>query len=169
LASGRHSSGYVLLPRLVARPDRLRPWIAAIAGWARHLAPSVVVGPAFGGVIPAWSLAELLGPPVWAAFAEKEPDGTMAVRRGFPLGPGDRVLLVEDVLTTGGSLARAEAAVVAKGAAVVGRACLVDRRPDPAAPPPVFAVARLELPAWEPEACPLCLAGEEPPTRPKGL
>jgi orotate phosphoribosyltransferase len=168
LASGKHSDRYVLLPRLVARPERLHPWIWELAEFARRGSPTAVVGPAMGGVILAWALAQALGPGVWAGFAEKQGDGSMAVRRGFPLRASDRVVLIEDVLTTGGSLQKARAAVEAHGAEVVSAVALVDRRSaGPNFPLPFQAVLRLGLDAWEPDTCPLCAAGATPAVRPK--
>jgi orotate phosphoribosyltransferase len=168
LASGRHSDRYILLPRLVAHPDRIQPWIRVLAEFGRRVSPTAVVGPAMGGVILAWALAQALGPGVWAGFAEKEPDGSMAIRRGFPLRGSDRVLLIEDVLTTGGSLLKARDAVEARGARVVAATALVDRRP-PAVelPLPLAAVVRLPLDTYDPADCPLCREGLGPAVKPK--
>lgn len=167
LASGKHSDRYVLLPRLVAHPDRLKPWMVELSRHAAALEPTAIVGPAMGGVILAWALAEVLGPRVWAGFAEKEPDGSMAIRRGFPLGRSERVFLIEDVLTTGGSLMKTRDAVEVTGASVVGAGALVDRRPPGMLLPlPLATVTVLAAEAWDPDGCPLCAKGGRP-TRPK--
>lgn len=167
LTSGKHSDRFVLLPRLTAEPRRLLRWIEVWMPAARKAGVTVVAGPAMGGVILAWALAERLGGAVTAVFAEKEPDGTMAIRRGFRMTPADRVFLVEDAMTTGGSLIKTRDAVALTGAQVVGAATLVDRRPEGTAfPIPLTAVMRLTATVWEPERCSLCLNGGKP-ERPK--
>lgn len=167
LTSGKHSDRFVLLPRLTAEPGRLMRWIDIWVPEARKTALTVVAGPAMGGVILSWALAERLGGAVTAVFAEKEPDGTMAIRRGFRLTPADRVFLVEDAMTTGGSLLKTRDAVIATGAQVVGAATLVDRRARGTTfPIPLTSVMQLGAMVWEPDRCPLCLAGGEP-ERPK--
>jgi|BEDMetMinimDraft_2_1075160.scaffolds.fasta_scaffold11150_1 orotate phosphoribosyltransferase len=163
LASGLHSDRYVLLARLVARPARLAPWIRTLAQFARDCRPEAVVGPAVGGIILSWAVAQALGGEVWAAFAEKDPSGAMVLRRGFSLKPGTRIFLVEDALTTGGSLLKTEAALQAHGGVVVGAGALVDRRPAGTTLPwPFAAVTRVEARTWAPEDCPLCAAGDHP-------
>lgn len=163
LASGLHSDRYVLLARLVARPARLAAWVRTLAQFARDFRPDAVIGPAVGGIILSWAVASNLGGDVWAGFAEKDAGGAMVLRRGFPLRPGTRVFLVEDALTTGGSLLKTEAAVQAGGGVVVGAGALVDRRPPGTALPwPFAAVTRLEARTWDPEECPLCAAGDRP-------
>jgi orotate phosphoribosyltransferase len=168
LTSGRHSDRFLLLSRLVAHPERLRPWLAPLAEFARGVRPTVVVGPAMGGVILAWVLAEVLGEPVWAAFAEKAVGGEIVIRRGFQLTGEDRAVIIEDALTTGGSVLRTRDAVERSGAEVAAAVTLVDRRPpDVEFPLPLRSTLRWEAPAYEPAACPLCERGAAPAQRPK--
>lgn len=169
LTSGRHSDTFLLLPRLVAHPERLHRWLDALVPAARAAEANMVGGPALGAVQLAWALADRLGEGVAALYAEKTDDGQMAVRRGFgALAPG-RLFLVEDAMTTGGSLQKAEAAFAAAGIQVVGVGVLVDRRADGAAyPHPVTSVVRLPLESWAPDECPLCRAGT-PLVHPKQL
>jgi orotate phosphoribosyltransferase len=100
-----------------------------------------------------------------ALFAERQ-DGKLTLRRGFSLGPVDRVLVVEDVITTGGSTRETAAVAEAAGANVVGVAGIVDRGSDPARIDlPFFTLVQLEVPVYQPDACPLC-AGGVPVTKP---
>jgi orotate phosphoribosyltransferase len=150
-------------------PERLHRWLDALVPAARAANVNMVGGPALGAVQLAWALADRLGEGVAALYAEKTDDGQMAVRRGFgALAPG-RLFLVEDAMTTGGSLKKAEAAFAAAGIQVVGVGVLVDRRADGASyPHPVTSVVRLPLESWVPDECPLCRAGT-PLVHPKQL
>jgi orotate phosphoribosyltransferase len=117
-----------------------------------------VVGPAMGGVLLAYEVARGLG--ARALFAEKA-DGGMALRRGFALKAGERVLVVEDVLTTGGSAGKVVDLVEERGARLVGVGVVVDRsggRVTFGARRPA-ALFTMDLPAYEAEACPLCRQG----------
>jgi orotate phosphoribosyltransferase len=168
LTSGRHSNRFFLLSRLVSYPDRLAPWLDVLAAFTDPLAPTAVLGPAMGGVILAWALAERLASRPRALFAEKLPEGGLGILRGFRLDAGDRVMMVEDALTTGGSVLQAARAAEAQGAHIVGVATLVDRRPEGVTLPyPTLGVCRILVPAWDAAECPLCLAGA-PLERPKG-
>ncbi len=169
LTSGRHSSRFLLLSRLVAQPGRLRPWLDVLAEFGGPLDPTHVLGPAMGGVILAWAVAERMPGRPAALFAEKLPEGGLGIRRGFQLTSANRVLVVEDALTTGGSVMQAARAAEAWGARIVGVGTLVDRRPeDVRLPYPTLGVLRLLAPAWEEADCPLC-ADHEPLVRPKDL
>jgi len=94
-----------------------------------------------------------------ALFAERQ-DGTLMLRRGFTLSPGDRVVVVEDVITTGGSTRETIAVAEAAGATVLGAAAIVDRGSNPARINlPLQALVRMEVPAYPPESCPMCAKG----------
>jgi orotate phosphoribosyltransferase len=159
LSSGRHSPLYVEKFRLLERPPQTEALCRMIAEWARPLAPTLVAGPTTGGVIISYETARQLG--LRGIFAEKdEASGGRSFRRGFSLAPGDRVLVVDDVLTTGGSVREVIEAVRRLGAEVAGVGVLVDRaggKIDFGAP--FFACLQLELPTYEPAACPLCREG----------
>jgi len=170
LTSGKHSPVFIQCSQALQYPDDASDIGRALAERFADLEVSVVVGPAMGGVILAHEVARALG--VRGAFTEKQ-DGVQVFRRGFRLTPSDRVLLVEDVLTTGGSVLRTAAAVKATGAKIVGVGLIVDRTAGRAAEAlglgpdvPVYALASLDAPAYVPEQCPLCRSCE-PLVRPK--
>jgi orotate phosphoribosyltransferase len=129
-----------------------------IADRAGGLKPEVVLSPALGGIVIGQEVARALG--VRAIFAERQ-DGRLMIRRGFALAPGERVLVVEDVVTTGGSTRETIEVARAAGAVVVGAAAIIDRgtgqqRLDV----PFSALARVVLPTYEADVCPLCAAGQ---------
>ncbi|MCL6580850.1 MAG: orotate phosphoribosyltransferase, partial [Firmicutes bacterium] len=117
LTSGKHSPAFVQCSQLLQHPAEAERVGRALAERLRDVGATVVVGPAMGGVILAHEVARALG--TRSCFTEKQ-DGGQIFRRGFRLSPEDRVVLVEDVLTTGGSVLRSAAAVRATGARVVG-------------------------------------------------
>jgi orotate phosphoribosyltransferase len=164
LSSGLHSPRYLQCARVLMDPplairlcaalaERLRPRLAGGAVGA-------VVAPALGGVLVAHEVARALG--CRGLFTERQ-DGVMTLRRGFTLEPGESVVVVEDVITTGGSTREVMDAVGAKGAHVVAVGSLVDR----SAGQVDLGVAResllaLEVPSYASGACPLCASGSQP-------
>ena len=129
-----------------------------IAERVRSLAPTVVLSPALGGIVIGHEVARALG--VRAIFAERQ-DGTLTLRRGFSLAAGDRVLVVEDVVTTGGSTRETIDVARAQGASVVGAAAIIDRSGGSQnLDVPFHALATVSLPTYQPDACPLCARGE---------
>ena len=125
---------------------------------AKHLRPTVVLSPALGGLIIGHEVARALG--VRAIFAERAGGTALTLRRGFTLSASDRVLVIEDVLTTGKSTRETIDVARDAGAVVVGAAAIVDRsggRIDFGVPS--FALVRLEVPTYDPEQCPLCAQG----------
>lgn len=165
LTSGKHSSRYIEKFRLLERPPQTEALCRMIAEWARPLRPEVVSGPTTGGVIISYEVARLLG--LRSIFAEPV-DGGREFKRGFTLAPGERMLIVDDVLTTGGSVLDVLSAVRGAGAEPVGIAVLVDRSGGRmqfdgargrATSLPFFACLALDLPAYEPGSCPLCARG----------
>jgi orotate phosphoribosyltransferase len=153
LSSGLHSDRYVQCARLLQHPDLASQAASALAA-RLDLAADVVVGPALGGIVMAHEVARALG--VRAIFAERK-DGQLVLRRGFQLAPGERVLIVEDVITTGKSAREVAALVDAAGAEVAGYAALVDRRGSDL---PITALVAFDLQTWDPESCPNCAAGQ---------
>jgi orotate phosphoribosyltransferase len=166
LSSGRHSPAYVQCALLLEDPQRARRVGRALARQLASLRPQTVVSPALGGVVIGHEVAEALGVPF--RFAERK-DGVMRLRRGFRVEPGERAVIVEDVVTTGGSSREAAAAVGAMGAKVVAVGAIVDRSGGEGTfAVPFFRLLDLELPAWRPEECPLCAEGgraEKPGSR----
>lgn len=160
LASGRHSDRYVEKFDLLRRPAATERACGQFAERFRNARIDVVAGPTTGGVILAFETARQLG--VMAAYAERAAAGgsARALRRGTSFAPGSRVLVVDDILTTGGSIRETLAALAAHPVEVVAVGVLVDRSNgafDPGVP--LHALATLEIATWEADACPLCASG----------
>lgn len=150
LSSGMHSPYYLQCARVLMEPARVTQLCAALIARLRHAMPDLsidaVVAPALGGIVLGYELARQLG--VLSLFVERE-GGRFALRRGFALERRSRVLLAEDVVTTGLSSRECLACVTAAGGTVVAAACLIDRsggRADLGVP--LFALAELELPVY---------------------
>ena len=160
LSSGKHSRLYIEKFRLLERPPQTDALCRMIADWARGLSPGLVAGPTTGGLIISYEVARHLG--LRSIFAEKNEDGSpgRSFLRGFEVAPAERVLVVDDVLTTGGSVRDVLDAVRGLGGEAIGVAVLVDRsagRVDFGVP--LFSCLQLDLPTYEPDACPLCDTG----------
>jgi orotate phosphoribosyltransferase len=157
LSSGLHSNGYLQCALVLQDPRIAGSLGAALADRVRHFAPGVVLAPALGGVIVGHEVARALG--VRALFAERQ-DGRLLLRRGFQIAPGDRVLVVEDVVTTGLSTRETMEVARGTGAEVVGAASLVDRSGGGVdLGVPFVSLLAVHLPTWDPAACPLCAQG----------
>ena len=156
LSSGRHSNAYVQCARVLEHPRVAASLANALAAKCGE-GIDVVVSPALGGVLIGYLVALEVG--CRFLFTERV-DGAMTLRRGQALTPGERALVVEDVITTGGSAAEVIALVERAGGAVTGVASLIDRSEGQ---PPFHLEALLEVAAtsWDPTECPLC-AREEP-------
>jgi orotate phosphoribosyltransferase len=158
LTSGLHSPGYLQCALVLQHPAEAEACGAAIAERVRSLAPDVVLSPALGGIVIGQEVGRALG--IRAIFAERQ-DGKLTLRRGFSLAPGERVLVVEDVVTTGGSTQETVDVARAAAARVVGAAAIIDRsggqqRIDV----PFYALATISLPTYQPGQCPLCAEGK---------
>ena len=162
LSSGRHSPAYVEKFRLLQHPEQTERLCRLIADRFRDDGPELVAGPTTGGVILSYEVARLLG--LRGIFAEKAAGGR-AFQRGFEVRPGERTLIVDDVLTTGGSIRDVIEAVRRAGGEPIGVGVLVDRSggrtgfPDGRGGLPFFACLELDLPTYEETACPLCNEG----------
>jgi orotate phosphoribosyltransferase len=160
LSSGRHSGLYVEKFRLLERPPQTDALCRMIADWAQAIDPQVVAGPTTGGLIVSYEVARHLG--LRSIFAESAEGSGRSFARGFEIGQGERVLVVDDVLTTGGSVRDVVHAVSSKGGATVGVAVLIDRSGGAVDfGTPFFACLDLDLPTYEAGAatCPLCEQG----------
>lgn len=158
LSSGLHSDRYVEKFRLLEQPPVAEAMVRLLAIACWDLRPAAVVGPATGGILLAYELARQMG--VARAFFTERVEGRMALRRGFTLPPGAPVLLVEDVVTTGGSLVETAEAVEAAGGRILGACCLIDRSGGRFRPPfPFRALVELPLETWTEPSCPLCRQG----------
>lgn len=154
LSSGRHSDLYVQKFRVFERPEATRALGAALADLFGDFA--AVASPALGAVVLGFSVALAGG--ARSIIAERV-DGELKLRRGFTLGPGERVLVVEDVVTTGGSAREVVELAQEWGADVVGVGALLDRSEgEVELGAPLSSLLRLEARSWEPDACPLCAA-----------
>ncbi|MDQ3662882.1 MAG: orotate phosphoribosyltransferase [Actinomycetota bacterium] len=164
LSSGRHSDFYVQKFRVFERPEATRALGAALADLFDDFA--AVASPALGAVVLGFSVALAGG--ARSVFAERV-EGELKLRRGFSLGTGERVLVVEDVVTTGGSAREVVELAQQWGAEVVGVGALLDRSEgEVGLGAPLSSLLRLEASSWEPAACPLCRAGaplEDPGSR----
>lgn len=169
LSSGLHSSAYLQCALVLQHPGPAAELGAAIAQATRGASPTAVLSPALGGIVIGHEVARALG--VRAIFAERD-GGRLTLRRGFTLAPADRVLVVEDVVTTGLSTRETVDVARAAGATVVGAASIVDRSDGRAQlDVPLVALITLQVPAWEQAECPLCLQGlplVKPGSRPAG-
>ena len=158
LTSGLHSSGYLQCALVLQHPREAEACGAAIADRIRAWGATVVISPAIGGIVIGQEVARALG--VRAIFAERQ-DGVLTLRRGFTLQPGEAVLVVEDVVTTGGSTRETIEVVRAAGARVVAAASVIDRSGgDQALDVPYVALATVSLPTYDPASCPMCAAGQ---------
>jgi orotate phosphoribosyltransferase len=161
LSSGLHSNRYLQCALILQHPDKAARLGAAIAAlfWRDRI--GVVVGPALGGVVIAHEVARALG--VRSIFTERA-NGAMTLRRGFRVERGERALVTEDVVTTGGSTREVMDVIGSGGAVVQGVASIVNRAgSNPFAPLPFRALLDVEVPTWETDVCPLCRSGEAGP------
>jgi orotate phosphoribosyltransferase len=157
LTSGLHSPGYLQCALVLQHPREAEMCGAAIADRVRGLRAEAVLSPALGGIVIGHEVARALG--VRAIFAERQ-EGRLMLRRGFTIAPGERVLVVEDVVTTGGSTRETIDVARAAGAEVVGAASIIDRRGgNQDLGVPYHALATVSLPTYQPDSCPLCAAG----------
>ncbi|NPV29771.1 MAG: orotate phosphoribosyltransferase [Firmicutes bacterium] len=158
LSSGLHSDRYIQCARVLQYPEVAADLGRRLASCFRGLPVDLVVGPALGGVLVAHEVARALK--VRALFTERE-QGVMTLRRGFAVAPGENVLVVEDVVTTGGSTREVVAVMRQAGARVVGIGALVDRRTGSLDfDVPFHALLTLQIATYSPESCPLCREGK---------
>jgi orotate phosphoribosyltransferase len=163
LSSGLHSAGYLQCALVLQHPEYAESLGRAIGDRVREFRPTVVMSPALGGVVIGQEVGRALG--VRAIFAERL-DGPLTLRRGFTLASSDRVLVIEDVLTTGGSTRETMEVAKAAGSQVVGAAAIVDRSSGAVHfDVPFQALLQMSLPNYEPDKCPLC-AQKLPITKP---
>ena len=163
LSSGLHSTGYLQCALVLQHPATAELLGRAIAARVADLRATVVLSPALGGVIIGHEVGRALA--VRALFAERY-EGVLMLRRGFVLDAADRVLVVEDVLTTGGSTRETMQVAAAAGGVVVGVASIIDRSGGAARfEVPFEALLDIDVPTYQPDACPLC-AQALPVTKP---
>ena len=158
LTSGTHSSGYMQCALVLQHPKDAEALGAALAERFRDARVQAVLSPAIGGIVIGQEVGRALG--VRAMFTERQ-DGTMTLRRGFTIEPGERIIVIEDVVTTGGSTRETIEVARAAGAEVVGAGAIIDRSGGTQkVDVPFHALATIDLPTYQPDTCPLCLAGQ---------
>ena len=160
LKSGRHAGRYLEKFLVLQHPrygvELCRRFAEVLASYS----PTLVVGPTTGGVLLSFETARQLGGSVRAAFAEPVASGGRALRRGWTVGADERVVIVDDILTTGASLVETVDAVRDSGVEPLAAAVMVDRSVDQVQlGVPLHALGRIEIPSWEPAACELCAGG----------
>ena len=163
LSSGLHSTGYLQCALVLQHPQHAEALGRALAPAFASAKPTAVLSPALGGLIIGHEVGRALG--VRAIFAERQ-ESALTLRRGFHLDAGDRVVVIEDVVTTGLSTRETVAVARAAGATVVAAGAIIDRSGGhQGLDVPFHALVTLSLPTYQPEACPLCAAGQ-PVTKP---
>lgn len=165
LTSGRHSDRFFLMPHIFQHPNYTDRLCEGLAELFRDVEIDTVLGPATGGIILAFGVARALsqqrgGRGPRAVFTEKTDDGKMALKRQWSLQQGERVLVVEDAVTTGGSIFKALNAIAQYQPEIVGVGCVADRSGGTVAfPAPLRALVTLQVESWPPADCPLCRQG----------
>ncbi|MCX7655231.1 MAG: orotate phosphoribosyltransferase [Treponemataceae bacterium] len=164
LSSGRHSDRYFQCARLLQYPHRAAEALSGVVTQLKSdmesgkLHIDAICGPAMGGIIVAYELGRQLGLP--AFFTERDDSGTMSLRRGFEVTPGQKILIAEDVVTTGKSSAETARVLETLGARIEGLACIVDRRAaEEAIPWPFYPACRVPVANWDALDCALCKQG----------
>jgi orotate phosphoribosyltransferase len=164
--SGRHGADYLEKFRILENPQATSALAGMIADYFRPMGVDLVAGPTTGGIILAFEVARQLQ--VNAVYAERGEAGDRALRRGFEISPRARVLIVDDVVTTGGSLNAMLRCIEAAGGDAIGIGVLGDRTGGlKDLRVPFFACLTVDFPSYPAEACPLCASGV-PLAEPRG-
>jgi len=166
LTSGRHSACFLQCSQLLQYPQHAEKVCRLMAEPFRNENIDIVIGPAMGGVILSYETARALG--ARALFAERTGEGKMALRRGFRVEAGEKVLVVEDAITTGGSVQKVLDLLAGTGAEIAGVSIIIDRtsgQVDFGAP--LKTLLSMEIESYAPEDCPLCRE-KIPLKKPKG-
>lgn len=158
LSSGKHSNKYCQCAKLMQYTDKTERVISIVKEKVKDLGIDVVVGPAMGGITAAYELGRQLG--VRAIFTERE-NNVMTLRRGFEIEAGERILIMEDVVTTGKSSMETAAVLEGYGGKVLGIGCVVDRKSSEINLP-IYSALELEFETYDSDNCPLCKDGSKP-------
>ncbi len=153
LTSGLHSPAYFQCAKVLQHPKNAELLCGMIANHFRIASATVVIAPALGGIVVGQEVGRQLN--LRTMFSERK-DGSMQLRRGFRIEPGEQVLVCEDVITTGGSVNEVIAIVKEMGAAVVGVGAIVDRSGGKALLPNLYTTVAMEVVTYDPSSCPLC-------------
>ncbi len=155
LSSGRHSDKYVQCAKLLQYPDKAAEVLKIVCNKISGFGADLIVGPAMGGIIVAYEIGRQLGIP--AIFTERI-EGEMSLRRGFEIYEGQKVIISEDVVTTGKSSLETVKVIESFGGEVVGIACVVDRKTSKINIP-IYSCIEMEIESYEKSECPMCKLG----------
>jgi len=158
LSSGKHSNRYCQCAKLLQYPDKAEKVISIVKDKVKSLNLDIIVGPAMGGITAAYELGRQLG--IKAIFTERE-NNEMTLRRGFEIKPGDRILIMEDVVTTGKSSMETARVLENAGGIVVGIGCIVDRKVSEIQLP-LYSSVELFFETYDEDNCPMCKDGSKP-------
>ena len=164
LSSGKHSDKYVQCAKLLQYPDKAEKAISAIIEKLKDVDFDIIVGPAMGGIIVGYELGRQTGKP---SIVTESVDGKMTLRRGVKIESGQKVLIAEDVVTTGKSSFETIEVIESLGGKVVGIASIVDRTSEDISVP-LYSGVRIQVDVYDEENCPLCKKGilyEKPGSR----
>jgi len=155
LSSGKHSNRYVQCAKVLRYPDQAAKVLSLVVDKIKDLEIDLVVGPAMGGVVVSYELGRQLGKE--AVFTERK-DNVMELRRGFEVKPGARIIIAEDVVTTGKSTKETKKVLEELGGVVVGVACIANRTKGDIGMP-IYSAIDLDIQVYEADECPLCRYG----------
>jgi len=155
LSSGKHSNRYIQCAKVLRFPQYAELVLSTVVDQIKDLEIDLVVGPAMGGVIVSYELGRQLNKET--VFTERK-DGVMELRRGFEVKPGSRIIIAEDVVTTGKSTIETRKALEALGGEVIGVACIANRTNDDIGMP-IYSAIKLDIQVHDADECPLCKDG----------
>ncbi|MGX4598234.1 orotate phosphoribosyltransferase [Faecalimicrobium sp. JNUCC 81] len=152
LSSGKHSNRYIQCAKVLRFPQYAEAVLSTVVEQIKDLDIDLVVGPAMGGVIVSYELGRQLNKET--VFTERK-DGVMELRRGFEVKPGAKIIIAEDVVTTGKSTIETKKALEALGGEVIGVACIANRTNDDIGMP-IYSAIKLDIQVHDADECPLC-------------
>lgn len=156
LSSGKHSNRYIQCAKVLRFPDRAEKVLASVVDQIKALDIDIVVGPAMGGVVVSYELGRQLGKE--AIFTERK-NNIMELRRGFEIKKGAKLIIAEDVVTTGKSTIETKKVLEELGGEVIGVACIADRTSEDIGMP-IYSAIKLDIQVYDADECPLCKEGK---------
>lgn len=156
LSSGKHSNRYIQCAKVLRFPDRAEKVLASVVDQIKALDIDIVVGPAMGGVVVSYELGRQLGKE--AIFTERK-NNIMELRRGFEIKKGAKIIIAEDVVTTGKSTIETKKVLEELGGEVIGVACIADRTSEDIGMP-IYSAIKLDIQVYNADECPLCKEGK---------
>ncbi|MBU5307963.1 orotate phosphoribosyltransferase [Clostridioides mangenotii] len=156
LSSGKHSNRYIQCAKVLRFPDRAEKVLASVVDQIKALDIDIVVGPAMGGVVVSYELGRQLGKE--AIFTERK-NNIMELRRGFEIKKGAKIIIAEDVVTTGKSTIETKKVLEELGGEVIGVACIADRTSEDIGMP-IYSAIKLDIQVYDADECPLCKEGK---------